>query len=108
MTGLQWSKTFRELISAQGSGENQLILWKYPSLKKVVELPNAHAARIMQLAISPDGQMVCSGSADENLKFWKMFATDGTNMKTKVSGATKDAASKKKHKSPDLGFLNIR
>lgn len=30
-----WSQTYRELVSAHGFANNQLIIWKYPSLTKV-------------------------------------------------------------------------
>lgn len=30
-----WSKTYRELVSAHGFANNQLTIWKYPSLTKV-------------------------------------------------------------------------
>lgn len=30
-----WSKTYRELVSAHGFANNQLTIWKYPSMTKV-------------------------------------------------------------------------
>jgi cell division cycle protein 20 (cofactor of APC complex) len=33
---LQWSATYKEIISGHGFANNQLIIWKYPSLKKVI------------------------------------------------------------------------
>ena len=33
-----WSPEYRELISGHGFSQNQLCIWKYPSMKKVAEL----------------------------------------------------------------------
>jgi cell division cycle protein 20 (cofactor of APC complex) len=33
---LQWSDEYRELVSSHGFSDNQLILWKYPSMTKVI------------------------------------------------------------------------
>ena len=108
VTGLVWSKCYRELISSHGFAENQLIIWKYPTLKKVMELPHAHDSRILHTALSPDGQTVCTGAADETLKFWKVFALDPKLVKTKTSGASKSTGDEKKNISPDLGYMNLR
>jgi cell division cycle protein 20 (cofactor of APC complex) len=110
VTGILWSKTYRELVSSHGFTDNQLIVWKYPTMQKVVELPNAHQSRILHMAISPDGQTVCSGAADENLKFWKLFSFDGKTSKSKATGSSTLAAGCKKDQkgSPDFGGANIR
>eukprot|EP00158_Paraphelidium_tribonemae_P007780 Partr_v1_DN28356_c1_g1_i1_m78991 putative Cell division cycle 20 len=107
VTGVIWSKTYRELISTHGYADNQMMIWKYSTMKKIMELPHAHESRILHSAISPDGQVVCTGAADENLKFWKVFAMDAKQVKTKTSGASKDGGSKK-NISPDLAVMNIR
>ncbi len=36
----------------------------------------AHTSRPLFLAQSPDGQIVATASADENLKFWKCFSNE--------------------------------
>lgn len=36
-----------------------------------------HSARVLHMATSPDGSMVCSASADETLRFWNIFASEG-------------------------------
>ena len=61
---LQWSPFEKELLSSHGYAENQLTLWKYPSMVRVKEL-KGHTSRVLHLATSPDGSMVCSGAADE-------------------------------------------
>nr|KAG5703879.1 hypothetical protein BaRGS_008138 [Batillaria attramentaria] len=47
-----WSKEHRELISSHGFAQNQLIIWKYPSMSKVAEL-TGHTARVLHMAMSP-------------------------------------------------------
>jgi len=69
---IQWSDTERELVSSHGFSDNQLILWRYPSLTKIKEL-RGHSARVLHLAKSPDGRTICSASADETIRFWDLF-----------------------------------
>lgn len=70
---LLWSKTEKELLSSHGYAENQLCLWKYPSMVKTKEL-TGHTSRVLFTAPSPDGRTVVSGAADETLRFWDVFA----------------------------------
>ncbi|AED93749.1 Transducin/WD40 repeat-like superfamily protein [Arabidopsis thaliana] len=83
---LLWSKSERELLSAHGFTQNQLTLWKYPSMVKMAEL-NGHTSRVLFMAQSPDGCTVASAAGDETLRLWNVF---GEPPKT-----TKKAASKK-------------
>ena len=32
-----------------------------------------HTSRVLHMATSPDGTLVCSGAADETLRFWNVF-----------------------------------
>ncbi|KNC80500.1 hypothetical protein SARC_07142 [Sphaeroforma arctica JP610] len=75
---LLWSKTHRELVSSHGFSQNQLCIWKYPSLAKVAEL-SGHTSRVLHTAMSPDGQTVVSAAGDETLRFWKCFAADSSS-----------------------------
>lgn len=70
---LVWSPHEKELISSHGYSQNQLCLWSYPSMCKMAEL-TGHTARVLHMAVSPDGETVVSGAADETLRFWKAFA----------------------------------
>lgn len=70
---LLWSTTEEELLSSHGFAENQLCLWKYPSMVKTKEL-KGHTSRVLHLAASPDGRTVVSGAGDETLRFWDIFA----------------------------------
>jgi len=69
---LVWSPTDKELLSGHGYSENQLTLWKYPTLTRVAEL-TGHSQRVLHMAISSDGKQVCSAAADETLRFWNIW-----------------------------------
>ncbi|EFC37108.1 cell division cycle 20 [Naegleria gruberi] len=71
---LLWSKYDKELVSSHGFSQNQLIVWKYPSLRKVAEL-TGHTSRVLHLAQSPDGSSVVSAAGDQTLRFWKIFSS---------------------------------
>ncbi|TMW66248.1 hypothetical protein Poli38472_004013 [Pythium oligandrum] len=81
---LLWSTSEKELLSSHGYSQNELCLWKYPSMAKVKEL-TGHTSRVLHLAASPDGSTVVSGAADETLRFWKVF---GSNRKASKSGGS--------------------
>jgi cell division cycle protein 20 (cofactor of APC complex) len=46
---LLWSKNEKELLSSHGLPQNELILWKYPSMVKMVEL-KGHISRVLFMA----------------------------------------------------------
>ncbi|GAY61528.1 hypothetical protein CUMW_210650 [Citrus unshiu] len=69
---LLWNKNERELLSSHGFTQNQLTLWKYPSMVKMAEL-SGHTSRVLFMAQSPDGCTVASAAADETLRFWNVF-----------------------------------
>lgn len=54
---LQWNRHDREILSSHGFSQNQLCLWKYPSMVKVAEF-TGHTSRVLHLAQSPDGTTV--------------------------------------------------
>lgn len=88
---LLFSKNYKELISAHGYANNQLTVWKYPSMTKQVDL-TGHTQRVLQLAMSPDGSTVMSAGADETLRLWNCFAPDPTSKK-KVVASSKEKTS---------------
>lgn len=69
---LVWSPTEKEILSGHGYSENQLTLWKYPTMARVAEL-TGHSQRVLHMAISADGRQVCSAAADETLRFWNIW-----------------------------------
>lgn len=77
---LLWSHTEKEILSSHGYSQNELCLWKYPTMTKVKEL-HGHSARVLHLAASPDGQTVVSAAADETLRFWNIFSPENNTSK---------------------------
>ncbi|KAL6008518.1 hypothetical protein ACLOJK_034030 [Asimina triloba] len=69
---LEWNRHQKEILSAHGYNQNQLCLWRYPSMSKMGEL-RGHKSRILSLSQSPDGLTVASASADETIGMWKVF-----------------------------------
>lgn len=66
---IAWSKNSNELVSTHGYSQNQILVWKYPSMTKLATLPG-HTLRVLYLATSPDGETIVTGAGDEMLKFW--------------------------------------
>nr|GMD53664.1 cell division cycle 20.2, cofactor of APC complex-like [Ipomoea batatas] len=60
--------------SVDTGSQNQLTLWKYPSMVKMAEL-TGHTSRVLYMAQSPDGCTVASAAGDETLRFWNVFGT---------------------------------
>ncbi|KAL7547014.1 hypothetical protein ACHAWF_010327 [Thalassiosira exigua] len=77
---LLWSKHQREICSSHGFSENQLILWKYPTMTKIQEF-KGHTARVLHMDQSPDGGCVVSAAADETLRFWDVFGSPPSERK---------------------------
>ncbi|XP_036596335.1 fizzy-related protein homolog [Trichosurus vulpecula] len=69
---LAWSRHSNELVSTHGYSENQIVVWRYPSLTQVAKL-TGHSYRVLYLAVSPDGQVIVTGAGDQILRFWKVF-----------------------------------
>ena len=68
---LLWNNKEKEIISSHGFNKNQIIIWNYERVEKICEL-KGHMNRVLYLAISPDETLICSGSGDETLRFWKI------------------------------------
>lgn len=89
---LQWNTHERELLSSHGYSQNQLCLWKYPTMQKMAEF-TGHTARVLHMAQSPDGNTVVSAAADETLRFWKCFSDDAASgSKTKKAKESADGS----------------
>jgi len=53
---LGWSKNVNELVSTHRYSQNQIIVWRHPTMSKLATL-TGHTYRVLYLAISPDGQV---------------------------------------------------
>ncbi len=60
MCNLSWSKNVNELVSTHGYSQNQIIVWRYPTMQKMATL-TGHTMRVLYLAVSPDGQTIVTG-----------------------------------------------
>lgn len=69
---LVFSKNTKEIVSTHGYSNNEIIIWKYPSLQKMSTL-TGHTSRVLFLAISPCGDTIVTGAGDETLRFWSVF-----------------------------------
>ncbi|GFS33275.1 FIZZY-related 2 [Actinidia rufa] len=78
---LVWSKNVNELVSTHGYSQNQIIVWRYPTMSKLATL-TGHTYRVLYLAISPDGQTIVTGAGDENLRFWNVFPSPKSQVST--------------------------
>jgi cell division cycle protein 20 (cofactor of APC complex) len=83
---LQWNVHEREILSSHGYSQNQLCLWKYPTMVKMAEF-TGHSARVLHMATSPDGTTVVSAAADETLRFWRAFGDGAEVAKARASKA---------------------
>ncbi|CAE6123252.1 unnamed protein product [Arabidopsis arenosa] len=61
------NKSERELLSSHGFTQNQLTLWKYPSMLKMAEL-TGHTSTVLFMTQSPNGCTVASAAGDETLR----------------------------------------
>nr|CAD1835307.1 unnamed protein product [Ananas comosus var. bracteatus] len=86
---LVWSKNVNELVSTHGYSQNQIIVWRYPTMSKLATL-TGHTYRVLYLAISPDGQTIVTGAGDETLRFWNVFPSPKSQTSDSLSdiGAT--------------------
>lgn len=67
-----FAKNVNELVSTHGYSQNQINVWRYPSMKKLATL-TGHSYRVLYLAASPDGRTLVTGAGDETLRFWNVF-----------------------------------
>ncbi|KMZ65737.1 Cell division cycle 20.1, cofactor of APC complex [Zostera marina] len=69
---LLWNKNEKELLSSHGLTNNQITLWKYPSMVKMAEL-TGHTSRVLFMTQSPNGCTVATAAGDETLRLWNVF-----------------------------------
>ncbi|KAJ2901305.1 hypothetical protein MKZ38_001972 [Zalerion maritima] len=89
---IAWSKNSNEIVSTHGYSQNQIVVWKYPSMTQVASL-TGHTYRVLYLAMSPDGRTIVTGAGDETLRFWSVFGRrngGGSDDKDGASGKLGD------------------
>ena len=69
---LTFSKQANELVSTHGYSLNQIMVWNFATMSKLVTL-TGHSYRVLYLSISPNGQDIVTGAGDETLRFWNIF-----------------------------------
>ena len=72
---LLFSKNANELVSTHGYSQNEIVVWSYPTMKRMATL-KGHTFRVLYLAASPDGQTLVTGAGDETLRFWNVFPSE--------------------------------
>ncbi|PHU08694.1 Cell division cycle 20.2, cofactor of APC complex [Capsicum chinense] len=75
---LLWNRHECELLSSHDFTDNQVTVWKYPSMTKISEL-FGHIIRVLHMAQSPDGYTVATAAADETLTLWNVFGNPEGN-----------------------------
>eukprot|EP00919_Chromeraceae_sp_WS-2016_P016964 GHVR01040532.1.p1 GENE.GHVR01040532.1~~GHVR01040532.1.p1 ORF type:complete len:143 (+),score=4.61 GHVR01040532.1:825-1253(+) len=69
---LTFSTITKEFVSTHGYSNNEITIWKYPTLEKVSTL-TGHTSRVLYLALNPSGETIVTGAGDETLRFWNVF-----------------------------------
>jgi len=82
---LLWAPEYKELVSSHGYANNEITIWRWPSMTKVAELLG-HTERVLNLKLSPDGSTLLSAGADETLRLWKCFTPDPARKKDALKG----------------------
>ncbi|KAL4445506.1 hypothetical protein ABPG74_004580 [Tetrahymena malaccensis] len=72
---LVFSKNENEFVSTHGFQDNDIIVWKYPTLQKIACL-TGHTCRVLQLGLSPCSTKIVTGAGDETLRFWDVFKSN--------------------------------
>lgn len=81
---LLFSRSVNELASAHGYSQNNVIIWKYPCMRKLAAL-SGHTSRVLYMALGNDGETLVTGAGDETLRFWKAFPPVAKNSPGELS-----------------------
>ncbi|KAG6884935.1 hypothetical protein C0993_007117 [Termitomyces sp. T159_Od127] len=108
ITSLLWAPSKKEILSTHGFPTNALMVHAYPSMERVAEIRDAHDARVLFSCLSPNGDVVCTGAGDENLKFWRIWdAGAEKTKKKKIASASGDVGGGRINSTRE-GILSIR
>ena len=82
---VEWSPgSRRELITAHGGPDNELVLWHAPGLQRL-GIVGTHVRRVLHTAVSPDGSVVASAGAEGLLKFWDVWPQETSQVVNRFS-----------------------
>lgn len=76
ISSLFFSQDGLRLVSAHGFPNNDLKIWGVDIKRRNLELRQVlvgHEKRVLHMGLSPCGNMVVTGSADETLRVWEVF-----------------------------------
>lgn len=77
---LTYLSKYKEIVTSHGYSNNDICLWKAGTMQKIASF-GKHDSRVLHVALSPDNSVLASVSADENLKFWKLFSKEEKSLK---------------------------
>lgn len=80
ISSLVFAPNYKELVSAHGYAQNNIVVWKYPSLTKVAEL-EGHEDRVLSVLLSPDNSTMATVAGDETIRLWQTFELDPVKKK---------------------------
>ncbi|KAG5354150.1 hypothetical protein C0989_003663 [Termitomyces sp. Mn162] len=105
ITSLLWAPAKKEILSTHGFPTNAVMVHAYPSMERVAEIRDAHDARVLFSCLSPNGDVVCTGAGDENLKFWRIW--DSGEEKARKKKVVSDVGGGRINSTKE-GILSIR
>ncbi len=73
ITSIPWSLHQKEFMFLLGYRHSDILAYRYPTMEKVLDFPNALDSRILWSALGLSGDIACTGGGDGNLKFWKIW-----------------------------------
>ncbi|KIJ37086.1 hypothetical protein M422DRAFT_76156 [Sphaerobolus stellatus SS14] len=73
ITSVKFAPHKKEILTTHGYPTNSIMIHAYPSMERVAEIRDAHDSRVLFSQLSPQGDLVCTGAGDENLKFWRLW-----------------------------------
>ncbi|CCM05400.1 uncharacterized protein FIBRA_07616 [Fibroporia radiculosa] len=103
VTSIQWSPHRKEFMTTHGYPTNALMIHAYPSMERIVEIRDAHDSRVLWSALGPNGDVVCTGAGDENLKFWRLWEVPKAKKGKEVKESSRMGTG-----STSSGILSIR
>ena len=83
-----FSRITNDLISCHGLPTNDISVWRTNGLKRVIQL-TGHELRPLHACLNPDSTVLISVSADETMRFWKLFDCEKNPQNQKLVSLTK-------------------